>query len=80
MSDKSNTFVDDLVINTSDGKAKLLTKAAMEQLPDVPESLMPVVNTLLQRGVVAAAVPSNPGIGASCYLLDLQSICRPDKK
>ena len=37
-----------------------------------------MVNTLLQRGVVVAAIPSNPGIGSACYLLNLASIVRPD--
>ena len=72
------TFVEDIVIHTSSGKTKLLTKQAIKKLPSVGDDLMPVVDTLLQRGVVVAAIPSMPGVGASCYLLNLASIHHPD--
>lgn len=75
---KTATFVEDIVIHTNGGKTKLLTKHALKELPDVGEDLTPVVDTLLQRGVVVAAIPSSPGVGASCYLLNLASICHPD--
>jgi hypothetical protein len=78
MPKKTTTFVEDIVIHTNDGKTKLLTKAALKKLPSVGDDLKPVVDTLLQRGVVVAAIPSSPGVGASCYLLNLKSICHQD--
>lgn len=75
---KNDAFIDDIVIHTREGHTKLLKYEQIQTLPDVPDELSPVVDTLLQRGVVTAAIPSNPGIGASCYLLNLASICRPE--
>ncbi|MBN2191687.1 MAG: hypothetical protein JW751_02630 [Polyangiaceae bacterium] len=71
------TFLDDVVIHVSETETKLLKRTELDKLPDVPDVLMPVVETLLQHGVVLAAVPSSPGIGASCYLVNLRSIIRP---
>ena len=73
----SDTFIEDIVIHTTEGKSKLLKKEAIDGLPDIPDELQPVVNTLLQRGVIVAAIPSNPGIGSACYLLNLSSIVKP---
>ncbi|GEM_PF-5585767 len=72
-----STFIDDIVISGATPRPKLLTHAELLKLPDVGDNLLPVVNNLLQRGVVVAAIPSISGIGAACYLLNLASMKKP---
>jgi hypothetical protein len=72
-------FVDDIVIwaNNLDSP-RVLTADALQQLPKVSPTILAPINSLIQQGVVVAAIPSTSGIGASCYLLNLTAIVRPD--
>src|SRR5262245_30617086 len=73
-------FVDDIIIWQEGLDApRKLTQAQLSTLEKVPESLMPTVNSLIKQGVVIAAIPTTSGIGASCYLVNLASLKRPDK-
>lgn len=73
-------FVDDIII-WQDGldAPRKLTQAQLVTLEKVPETLMPTVNSLIKQGVVIAAIPTTSGIGASCYLVNLAALKRPDK-
>lgn len=73
-------FVDDIII-WADGldAPRKLTNAELQQLEKVPSSLMPTVNSLVKQGVVIAAIPTTTGIGASCYLVNLAALRRPDE-
>lgn len=56
-----------------------LTNAELNKLEKVPSTLMPTVNSLVKQGVVIAAIPTTTGIGASCYLVNLAALKRPDE-
>lgn len=73
-------FVDDIII-WADGldAPRKLTHAGLVALEKVPTTLMPTVNSLVKQGVVIAAIPTTTGIGASCYLVNLAAIKRPDE-
>lgn len=72
-------FVDDIII-WADGldAPRKLTNADLNKLEKVPSTLMPTVNSLVKQGVVIAAIPTTTGIGASCYLVNLAALRRPD--
>lgn len=78
--DASAPFVTDIMIWT-DGleRPRKLTQEALQELPEVPDSLMPTLNELIKQGVALAAIPSTSGIGAACYLVNLAALRRPDK-
>src|SRR5688500_14645217 len=72
-------FVDDIVIwDDGLGTPRKLTMAALRQLPNLDSSFLPTVNALIKQGVTIAAIPTTSGIGASCYLVNLASLKRPD--
>lgn len=73
-------FVDDIII-WADGldAPRKLTNAELNKLEKVPSTLMPTVNSLVKQGVVIAAIPTTTGIGASCYLVNLAALKRPDE-
>jgi hypothetical protein len=72
-------FVDDIII-WADGldAPRKLTHSQLQGLDKVPSTLMPTVNSLVKQGVVIAAIPTTTGIGASCYLVNLAALRRPD--
>jgi hypothetical protein len=74
-------FVDDIII-WADGldAPRKLTHAELNKLEKVPSTLMPTVNSVVKQGVVIAAIPTTTGIGASCYLVNLAALKRPDGK
>ena len=72
-------FVDDIVIwKDGLGAPRVLTADALNGLPKVATANMAPINSLIQQGVVVAAIPSTAGIGAACYLVNLVAIKRPD--
>ena len=72
-------FVDDIVIWDQGLDApRKLTMAALRQLPKLDGTFLPTVNALIKQGVTIAAIPTTSGIGASCYLVNLASLKRPD--
>lgn len=73
-------FVDDIII-WADGldAPRKLTSAQLATLEKVPSTLMPTVNSVVKQGVVIAAIPTTTGIGASCYLVNLAALKRPDE-
>lgn len=84
-------FVDDIIIWSEvlrapdalvDGTAlpRKLTHKALVELPPVDRVLLPEINSLIQRGVTIAAVPTSSGIGANCYLVNLATLKIPDDK
>lgn len=77
--DGAAPFVDDIVIwRDGLGAPRVLTADALEKLPKVATGNMGPINSLIQQGVVVAAIPSTSGIGAACYLVNLVAIKRPD--
>ncbi|HWO22676.1 MAG TPA: hypothetical protein VNO30_28145 [Kofleriaceae bacterium] len=72
-------FVDDIVIWAEKlDVPRVLTRSALEGLPKLGTSLLPVVNSLIKQGVTLAAIPTTSGIGASCYLVNLATLKKPD--
>ncbi len=39
--------------------------------------MLPTINSLIKQGVTIAAIPTNLGIGAACYLVNLETLKRP---
>jgi hypothetical protein len=72
-------FVDDIVI-WAEGLdvPRVLTRTALEGLPKLGMTLLPPVNSLIKQGVTLAAIPTTSGIGASCYLVNLATLKKPD--
>lgn len=72
-------FVDDIVIWTENlDVPRVLTQDALRQLPKLGSSLLPPINSLIKQGVTIAAIPTTSGIGASCYLVNLATLKKPD--
>jgi hypothetical protein len=77
--DEGAPFVDDIII-WQDGLdvPRKLTQQALEALPKLSTSMLPTINSLIKQGVTIAAIPTNSGIGAACYLVNLETLKRPD--
>lgn len=74
-------FVDDIMIWQEGLDApRRLTQKALVELPKVPTSMLPPLNSLIKQGVTIAAIPTTSGIGASCYLVNLATLKRPDEE
>jgi len=72
-------LADDLVIWTKDlGKPRRLSQQELSRLPEVPIEQMPTINGLIKQGVALAAIPTNSGIGAACYLVNLDALKKLD--
>lgn len=83
-------FVDDIIIWAEalqsrdalvDGRAlpRKLTHDELLKLPPVDDDLLPPLNNLIKQGVAIAAIPTTSGIGASCYLVNLATLKKPDE-
>jgi hypothetical protein len=74
-------FVDDIIIWQANLDApRKLTQKALADLPKVPTSMLPPLNSLIKQGVTIAAIPTTSGIGAACYLVNLATLKKPDEE
>ena len=73
-------FVDDIIIYADGLDApRKLSQKDLADLPKVPTSMMPPINSLIKQGVTIAAIPTTSGIGAACYLVNLATLKKPDE-